>query len=127
MALTSNKKKSIKSELTFLLESLREEVGSEMSSMRQTNLFADAHDISEESQINAEKSVYIADLSRHLQEIKDCQEALRRLDKGEYGICVDCGEQIELNRLRANPVTKRCIACQVKKENHPNRMKFASM
>lgn len=123
----NNKKKTIQRELQSILDNLREEVDCEMSAMRQSNLFADAHDIGEESQVEAEQSVCIADLSRHLQEIRECQDALRRLERGEYGLCIDCSEQIELNRLRANPVTARCISCQSKEENSSHRFKYASM
>lgn len=40
------------------------------------------------------------------------EEALRRIARGEYGECVDCGGDIELGRLKAVPWTLRCIDCQ---------------
>ncbi|MBL70355.1 MAG: molecular chaperone DnaK [Rhodobiaceae bacterium] len=36
--------------------------------------------------------------------------ALQRLDDGEYGHCVNCGEEIEANRLALDPATPFCIA-----------------
>ena len=36
--------------------------------------------------------------------------ALQRLDDGEYGYCVSCGEEIEANRLALDPATPFCIA-----------------
>ncbi len=30
--------------------------------------------------------------------------------------CIDCGEQIEPNRLRAMPTAARCVACQSRHE-----------
>tara|TARA_B100000963_G_scaffold84388_1_gene72026 strand:- start:991 stop:1317 length:327 start_codon:yes stop_codon:yes gene_type:complete len=36
--------------------------------------------------------------------------ALQRLDDGEYGHCVSCGEEIEANRLELDPATPFCIA-----------------
>jgi DnaK suppressor protein len=38
--------------------------------------------------------------------------ALRRITDGSYGVCVDCGQDIELQRLRAVPWATRCIADQ---------------
>lgn len=38
--------------------------------------------------------------------------ALQRLDEGKYGICVDCGEEIEPARLDAVPEAVRCIKDQ---------------
>lgn len=40
------------------------------------------------------------------------EEALRRMTRGEYGECIDCGNEIELGRLRAVPWAIRCIECQ---------------
>lgn len=36
--------------------------------------------------------------------------ALKRLDEGEYGYCVNCGEAIEPERLTLDPATPFCIA-----------------
>ncbi|MEL0151454.1 MAG: TraR/DksA C4-type zinc finger protein, partial [Rhodobiaceae bacterium] len=36
--------------------------------------------------------------------------ALQRLDDGEYGYCVNCGEEIEADRLALDPATPFCIA-----------------
>lgn len=38
--------------------------------------------------------------------------ALKRIESGVYGDCMDCGAQIPLARLRATPQALRCIACQ---------------
>jgi RNA polymerase-binding protein DksA len=38
-------------------------------------------------------------------------EALARLEKGKFGICVQCGEPISKPRLQAIPYTKHCIQC----------------
>ena len=42
------------------------------------------------------------------------EEALRRIDKGTYGICRDCGEEIAAPRLNAIPWTRVCITCKEK-------------
>jgi RNA polymerase-binding protein DksA len=44
-------------------------------------------------------------------------EALVRLDKGDYGFCQACGSDIPMPRLRAIPFTKHCIACQARTEH----------
>ena len=41
-----------------------------------------------------------------------CEAALRRMDEGTYGECVDCGEPIALSRLRVQPQAERCHDCQ---------------
>lgn len=46
------------------------------------------------------------------QRLKGIQEALKRMDRGEYGECVKCGEDINEKRLMAVPWATSCIACQ---------------
>ena len=42
--------------------------------------------------------------------------ALERIDKGDYGNCVGCGEEINPERLEAVPHARLCIACKSKEE-----------
>ena len=37
--------------------------------------------------------------------------ALERMDSGEYGICVECGGEIEYGRLMVVPEAERCPRC----------------
>jgi DnaK suppressor protein len=43
-------------------------------------------------------------------------EALARLDVGEYGTCFECGGQITDRRLRAAPFAVRCRVCEQQRE-----------
>lgn len=51
------------------------------------------------------------------------QEALRRLEEGNYGVCEVCGEQITLARLRVRPVTTLCIDCKSSQEVEEKKYK----
>jgi len=44
-------------------------------------------------------------------EIRQIEQALRRLESGGYGECTDCGEPISAPRLKALPYTSLCIDC----------------
>ena len=50
------------------------------------------------------------------QRLKSIQEALKRMDRGEYGECIRCGEDINEKRLKAVPWARMCIHCQEEKE-----------
>ena len=39
-------------------------------------------------------------------------EALDRLDSGDYGLCLQCEEAIPAKRLRALPWARYCVPCQ---------------
>jgi DnaK suppressor protein len=43
-------------------------------------------------------------------------DALRRIDLGTYGACVDCGAKVPEGRLEAKPEAARCVACQAKRD-----------
>jgi len=44
------------------------------------------------------------------------QEALDRMESGEYGACVACGSEVQQKRLDAVPWARHCIDCQEKQE-----------
>ncbi|MBD3231100.1 conjugal transfer protein TraR [Candidatus Dependentiae bacterium] len=47
-----------------------------------------------------------------IDELNLIDDALNRISKGEYGICIDCGEPISNVRLETFPYAARCIVCQ---------------
>jgi RNA polymerase-binding transcription factor DksA len=47
--------------------------------------------------------------------------ALDRLDDGDYGTCVECGEAIAPARLRVMPEVETCVSCQEKLERYGAR------
>ena len=42
-------------------------------------------------------------------------DALKRIEKGEYGFCLDCGSLIDKERLEAVPHAQLCIKCKLKR------------
>ena len=56
-------------------------------------------------------------------ELKAIDDAIERLDAGEFGDCQGCGKAIPLSRLRAVPYATECIDChrlKEKKKSHPS-------
>lgn len=49
------------------------------------------------------------------------EEALKRIEKGTFGICESCGKEIGIKRLQARPVATLCIECKEKQEAEENR------
>ena len=52
------------------------------------------------------------------------QAALELIESGKYGNCIDCGEVIDITRLKKIPAALRCLDCQTeieKKENFRKR------
>ncbi len=47
-------------------------------------------------------------------EIRMIKAALQRMDEGEYGYCVECGDKISEERLDILPYTPFCAKCAAK-------------
>jgi DnaK suppressor protein len=54
------------------------------------------------------------------QRLRFIQEAMKALDRGQYGDCVRCGEDINEKRLLAVPWARMCIRCQEETEKDRN-------
>ncbi len=50
------------------------------------------------------------------QELTEVRDALRRLDDGTFGKCLDCGREIPAARLAAIPWTAYCLDDQEKRD-----------
>ncbi|ADU62926.1 MAG: RNA polymerase-binding protein DksA [Pseudodesulfovibrio sp.] len=48
--------------------------------------------------------------------IKKVQKAINRIEDGNFGVCVECGDDISIPRLKARPMTTLCINCKSKQE-----------
>ena len=53
--------------------------------------------------------------------IRDIDATLERLDKGEYGVCMQCGEVIDPRRLEVRPFSRYCIDCKTDIEKFGER------
>jgi DnaK suppressor protein len=51
--------------------------------------------------------------------LRDVDDALKRIEKGTYGLCEDCEALIPPARLEVLPHARLCIACQEKREGMP--------
>ncbi|GGD04810.1 TraR/DksA family transcriptional regulator [Aquisalinus flavus] len=45
-------------------------------------------------------------------ELKRIDQALARLQAGEFGYCLDCGEEIAPKRLAIDPLAELCVDCK---------------
>ena len=50
-------------------------------------------------------------LERAVEQIAEIDAAIRRLDEGTYGICVQCGQPVGEGRLAARPAAATCVRC----------------
>lgn len=69
-------------------------------------------DALDEVQNAAERELAIRNLDRESHLLRNVRAALRRIDEGNYGVCLHCEEDISPKRLAAVPWTPYCIQCQ---------------
>ena len=101
---------------------LRSEAGKTVENMDEDENFPDPSDRAT-MESNRNSVLRIRDRERKL--IFKIQEALQRLDDGEFGICEECGAAIGIERLKVRPVTTFCIECKSSQEVQEKKAKLA--
>jgi DnaK suppressor protein len=70
---------------------------------------AEVQDTTDEAVTSEGKSALFQETSSSWNVLTQVREALQRIENGTYGRCIDCGRQIEPQRLTAIPWTPYCI------------------
>lgn len=108
-------------------DELREEIRQELiNSDKQhfIDLAESVHDLEDASVADFLVDLELANIDRHIQEVRHIDLALLRIAEGSYGVCSDCGDAIPMERLLAYPSAQRCTICQEayeKNHAHPSR------
>lgn len=82
----------------------------------------DVMDFKDVAAADTQAMVSGATIEHATRELAQVAAALKRLDDGSYGFCLDCGEPIAGQRLLALPATPLCAACQAIAER-PRRVR----
>jgi DnaK suppressor protein len=64
----------------------------------------------------SEFSLELRTRDRERKLIRKIEEALKRIDDGSYGYCIETGEEIGIKRLEARPVATLCVEAQERRE-----------
>jgi len=64
----------------------------------------------------SEFSLELRTRDRERKLIRKIEEAIKRIDDGSYGYCVETGEEIGIKRLEARPVATLCVEAQERRE-----------
>lgn len=69
-------------------------------------------DIGDMSSVAYSRDVLFNVSETQRQRINDIDVALEQIEKGEYGICMGCGEEISPRRMEVRPFSRYCIECK---------------
>ncbi len=73
-------------------------------------------DMGDQATAETDRNFMLRLRSREQKLIKKIDDALDRIDNGTFGICDDCGMEINIKRLDARPVTTLCMECKTQQE-----------
>lgn len=69
-------------------------------------------DVADRAAVESDRHMALIMGERDRRLIGEIHEALTRVREGEYGVCQECGEDIGLARLRAQPTAALCVHCK---------------
>jgi DnaK suppressor protein len=121
-------------ELKLMLDERRKEIQAEvqgkMRGVREEGTWGgklnEVLDAVESSEADIQEELEFALIQMKSETLNKVNDALRRLEQGDYGYCFECGEEIGEKRLRALPFAVRCKACEERKENVEQRERQAN-
>ena len=73
-------------------------------------------DAVESSEADIQDDIEFALIQMKSETLNKIDDALARLEQGDYGNCFECGEEIAERRLRALPFAVRCKDCEEARE-----------
>jgi RNA polymerase-binding protein DksA len=119
MALTHSERNPLQAALERRRTALIEEIRAELErskNERYVDLAGVVADSAESAVADLLVDLDAAMADRDVRELREVEAALGRIRKGGYGDCIDCGTEIGIPRLTANPAATRCVACQTRLE-----------
>ena len=116
--------KSRYTELKQMLEERRREIQAEvqgkMRDVRSEGTWGgklnEVFDAVESSEADIQDDIEFALISMKSETLNKINDALMRLEQGDYGNCFECGDEISERRLRALPFAVRCKDCEEARE-----------
>ena len=121
---TEAKPRSRYTELKHMLEERRREIQAEvqgkMRDVRAEGAWGgkqnEVFDAVESSEADIQDEIEFALIQMKSETLNKINDALVRLEQGDYGNCFECGEEIAEKRLRALPFAVRCKDCEEARE-----------
>lgn len=110
----------IKKKLMQQREALLAEAEMALNSLPSQSIFPDLGD-----QVSAEidRNFMLRLRGREQKLLLKIDEAIDKIETDNFGICEACGQEIDIKRLLARPVTTMCITCKTEQEEEEKTRK----
>ncbi len=113
ISVRDQKLQEIRKKLTKQREELISDAGIALTALPDETVFPELGD---QASAEIDRNFMLKLKGRERKLLKKIDEAIEKIDNGTYGICDSCGEEINIKRLEARPVTTMCIECKTEQE-----------
>ena len=117
---TTSRYQELKQMLEDRRRELQAEVQGKMRDVRAEGTWgskqSEVVDAVESSEADIQDEIEFALIQMKSETLNKINDALGRLEQGDYGNCFECGEEIAEKRLRALPFAVRCKDCEEARE-----------
>ncbi len=125
--MTRSRYAELKQMLDARRSELQAEVQGKMRDVREEGTWGgkqnEVLDAVESSEADIQEDIEFALIQMKSETLNKINDALARLEHGNYGYCFDCGEEIAEKRLRALPFAVRCKDCEEAREAAEQRQR----
>ena len=103
----------IKKQLLFQRDKLLTDAGIALNSLPSSNILSE---IGDQASVEIDRNFMLKLKERERKLLRKIDKAIEKMENNLYGTCEACGEEIDIKRLEARPVTDLCIACKTEQE-----------
>jgi DnaK suppressor protein len=108
-----------RSELTAILHDRRRQIQNDVQNRIRDSRADRGHEVVddvENSGAGIQEAIELSLIQMKAQTLNAVEHALVKVEAGTYGYCIECGDEMTEQRLRALPFAVRCTACEQKRE-----------
>lgn len=113
--MTRSEKNARKKKLLEAKNQIIRKIGQTVSESKEVETDV-AQDLADKAESSYTKEFLLSLTDTERKQLLQIDDALRSLEKGTYGLCLNCGQPISRKRLEALPWATYCIDCQQKLE-----------
>lgn len=103
----------VKRQLLLQRDKLLADAGIAINSLPTGNILSE---IGDQASVEIDRNFMLKLKERERKLLKKIDKAIEKIENNEYGTCETCGQEIDVKRLEARPVTDLCIDCKTEQE-----------
>lgn len=106
------KMEEMKAILVKMKEETLQEINKAMKSGSDVTTGEPSGDIYDQASSERDRELDLILGDREREKLRNIDEALLKIEEGEYGICEECEEEIPVGRLKLVPFARYCVRCK---------------